>query len=661
MRKHAYALLASTVLMVAPAFGQGWNVDRMSESYQTWYGTNCLAKQGNCVYLRTNYGDLSIIDVSDPADPIEVARILDGYSISDIDVAGNYAYIALAYYGGTNYGGLMILDISNPSNPTIIAHVCPPRYGKYVCVAGDVAYLVYPLQPQGSAMCILDVTDPAHPEILGQCLLPANAGEPTALDSLLYIPMQNGGLWIYDISDPLIPVQIGSISFPEGYCYGVAVSEGIAYLPLTSTGLAILDVSISTHPILLAQMTFDSWTRVVAVLGDLAYAGTDRDGFFILDVSLPSNPVILGNFTGPAPYSILSDLAAEDSCVYSAWNEHHFRITDVSDSQNPVEISSYYASWYIADVAYRDNYAYLAAAGEGFLVNDVSDPTHPWQVSYLNDLGGVYDVMLHGNYAYLYTSPGLKIVDISDPAQPFMAATYDLPGVIRKFVGNLAYAGALPDLQILDMSSPLNPMPVGFYDLPQGTIGNFDTDGSFLYANAYFEGNGSSVDSLLVLNVSNPANPQFVALNGFGCGCLVLGEGYLYVAGSDNQFRVYDVSNPAQPVEVGHLNLPMYPCDIALEDNFVYLSTQGMLNSGPRIIDVSDPSNPVLTGYYNAPAAYTQKLSVNAGYAYFTEEGCFIIYDCRRSAQRPEPHYYAADSAHPHPRLRRQLRFLSFC
>jgi hypothetical protein len=618
MKKQGILTLTALLLFATPAFAQGWNVDLLSETYESWSSVMYIAKQGNYVYLGLEYNGLSIVDVSNPNSPREVALTLQDCDVCDIEVSGNYAYISIS-------GGLRILDITNPANPFEVAQLVPPLSGGYNCVSGNLLYVINSI-----GLNVLDVSNPTNPVLIGQYPFPTYASDPTAVGNYLYVPKWSGGLWILDVTDPANPSLAGSISGLWGNSYDLAVSGDVVYLPLTTSGLYSIDVSDPTNPTVLDHLSGVD-LDAVEVSGDLVYVGTSGYGMFIVNAAQPANLSMLGNYPGPGQNSALRNMVVSDSYVYGAWDSNHFRITDVSNPQNPTNLSSYYTDWNFVDIAWQDNYAFIVDYNHGLLVSDVSDPAHPWQVATLDNLGHTHNIALWGDYAYLPTDPsGTKIVNVADPTHPTLVGSLTPQLFIRKIVEGLAYSNTNLNLQILDLSQPLSPVQIGTYSLPGGGIDELDTDGRTLYAVANFIYDYSSLDSLLVLDVNDPANPQFLGLyplHGSGHK-LALGDGFLYVWGYDCGFRVFDVSDPTQPLQVGHLGTTLAPSKMLVSGSAVFLCCVGTVVSGPRIIDVSDPTNPVLSGSYMAPAYSNQKMAVHNNHAYVTEGEHFAIYDC---------------------------------
>src|SRR6476659_9569379 len=97
---------------------------------------------------------------------------------------------------------------------------------------------------------------------------------------------------------------------------------------------------------------------------------------------------------------------------------------------------------------------------------------------------------------------------------------------------------------------------------------------------------------------------------------IVVSSNKVYLAVSSGSLYIYDVSNPAHPVALGHTNVSHAPdCyGIALVGNAVHwVDSYG----GLFVCNVSDPANPVNVAHTNA-VPYTYGLAVSGNYAYLT-------------------------------------------
>ncbi|MDP8238447.1 MAG: choice-of-anchor D domain-containing protein [Candidatus Hatepunaea meridiana] len=82
-----------------------------------------------------------------------------------------------------------------------------------------------------------------------------------------------------------------------------------------------------------------------------------------------------------------------------------------------------------------------------------------------------------------------------------------------------------------------------------------------------------------------------------------------YVA--DNRLRIFDVSDPANPSEIGSTGSSTPEVDIV--GNYAYTASG---YSGLRIIDISDPNSPEEIGNYNPDGRNCESVTVNGSFAY---------------------------------------------
>ncbi len=109
------------------------------------------------------------------------------------------------------------------------------------------------------------------------------------------------------------------------------------------------------------------------------------------------------------------------------------------------------------------------------------------------------------------------------------------------------------------------------------------------------------------------------------------GSVYLAILGSDNGTSFIDISDPANPVEVGYITGPNSSWrDIKTYQNYAYIVTEGSgSGEGLQIVDLSDPLAPVLANTYTATFTTAHNLWIDepAGrlYAIGTSNGVRIL------------------------------------
>ncbi|MGB6032521.1 MAG: T9SS type A sorting domain-containing protein, partial [Bacteroidota bacterium] len=95
-----------------------------------------VAVSGMTAFVVTSDSGLSVVDVSDPANPYEVGFYDSLESPSDVAVSGCLLYVADGWSGG-----LRVLDVLNPAKPFEVGFHTTPRSASGVAVSGDYAFV----------------------------------------------------------------------------------------------------------------------------------------------------------------------------------------------------------------------------------------------------------------------------------------------------------------------------------------------------------------------------------------------------------------------------------------------------------------------------------------------------------------------------------------
>jgi hypothetical protein len=128
-------------------------------------------------------------------------------------------------------------------------------------------------------------------------------------------------------------------------------------------------------------------------------------------------------------------------------------------------------------------------------------------------------------------------------------------------------------------------------------------------------------DGLRIYDVANPASPINVGYvpdynEGFGDAIRVAVSGhYAYLANTQDGLRIYDVSNPAIPINVGYINNGGYTIGVAAAGKYAYVVNVIDYPSGLRIYDMSNPVAPINVGHASADGT-TSGVVVSGNYAY---------------------------------------------
>ena len=183
----------------------------------------------------------------------------------DVAMTGNYAYMA----SGTA-SGLRVLDLSNPTAPTEVGYVVNSDFcadvvmwmADRVMVSGNFAYVLY-----------FDGT----------------------FSAAYY------RLYVYNLSNPAAPQQMGYISLPD-HCTSLFVEGDYVYVTVAGlngfSGVKIIDVSNPMQPLEAGSFTTAGMPEEVYVANYKAYVAVNS-ALVVYDVSNPTSTQLLGSYTSP--------------------------------------------------------------------------------------------------------------------------------------------------------------------------------------------------------------------------------------------------------------------------------------------------------------------------------------------------------------------------
>lgn len=284
------------------------------------------------------------------------------------------------------------------------------------------------------------------------------------------------------------------------------------------------------------------------------------------------------------------------------------------------------------DLEIRGNYAYLLdskgfsdTGTSTFKTVDYSDPSQPRVVGEEDLPGNARALTLSGDYAYVADGyNGLSIVSLSSPAYPWLRGNVTFDGCTRDVAvsGDRAYVtnyinGAFDnDLVVVNIGTPSSPSVTTTLDLP-GTVGRIALYGNTAYI--------TSSQGLHIVDITDSSAPSLVdtydsSINDI-CFPQVWGS-YLiavdcdYYTG-DAVLRIYDISTPTNPGQIGHLSFSAtFIQDLFISGDTAYVLTEA---SGITAFDISDLSHPRLDYKMAVPGGYLEDLFVSGTTAWVSE------------------------------------------
>jgi len=556
---------------------------------------------GNYAYIG-NGSVLQILNVTDPALPVKVGECITESRVCDIVVSGNFAYIA-------NWSdGFKIIDVSDPAAPSISASIDFEGQCWRISVFGDYAYV----GNDTLGLRIIDISTPTSPTLVGT-FNPGgtiNIEYAQIINNLAYVATNQDGMYIVDISDPGSPVQIGytPTTYSAG-AYDICVVNNIAYYPEAQYGLCIIDVSYPYAPTEIGYFDTPGSVSHIEVIGNYGFVADRDSGLYIIDLTNPTAPVPVASLqTDDDAYS----LNIQNDILYLADRDAGFKMMDISDPTSPTLTGFYLTSGSQRDVYVSGNYAYVAENERGLSVIDITNPYAPQEIANLN-IEEALSVHGAGDYVYVINNEILIIVDVSDPYSPtqvgFWLGTFQTLYAFSNYV----YLGGFPDLSILDVSNPGSPTLIGTLDGLLGSpLGIYVAPGYVYLANRY--------GGLRIIDVSIPSSPTEVGYyeNFDYARSVYVNNNYAYVADRYiGLLKIINISDPYLPVEVASVSIQPLVNDVDGSENFVYTLSDW---AGVRVFDVSGPTNPRDVGFFNT-GGYDYNIYTDDSFIYVADGG----------------------------------------
>ena len=345
--------------------------------------------------------------------------------------------------------GLVVLDISDIYSPSIIKQDFSFINGeaKDIAVYGKYAYIA----DYDKGIKIYDVSNVKKSKYVKTVEATGSLQALFLEGKRLYAMLNKSGISIYDLSDPLAPRKIGSISSPtvrnglyvkmdmlftaEGNIvkvYNVADPENIKQISnITDSsevndGQTIKNIKISDKYLILSGYRTNS-------------SGIKAGFIKILDISAIEKPVFIKTFqdTGvgwvspvSSPYFDryylymgLTDIQgyeqAKTFTVFDIFDMRTMKIIGSADYED--NIGKKYTIG-VQDLEIYNNYALLACGEDGIKIFNIRDPKKPFYVTSVKTGGFASSIFVKSNYAYVADGEnGFFVLDIRNPNNPIIS------------------------------------------------------------------------------------------------------------------------------------------------------------------------------------------------------------------------------------------------
>jgi hypothetical protein len=628
-------ILSTTVVISSVAISSGTaQICLEYQNYIHWddaanfgiWGESVLL-QGDLAYCLV--GGLEILDISDPAEPVELSYMdLSGHPDMAV-IDGDLLYLACSNVNNT---GFTIVDVSDPHTPypvsttstsadAISVHDIPGQ-GKVVCIgyrSGTTNYLK-----------IYGVDDPLSPGLQSYVPLPGASSGIRRLahfGKLLYIchmyPMAGqDDILIYDISDPSSPTQVGGVNIADNSgVHDIEIAGDQLYLAnrLNNNDGQLLAYSLSAphSPVFTGSVNTSGGPFGLGVTGSVACMHSYKT-LSIIDISDPVNPILAGNLR--SPFDMLGMdadggrvVAVGEGFEMSGMGISPWLLTaDLSSGQFVTPVAHLDLAGVTSEMVVQGDLAYMLVSGSGLEIYDLTSPLSPQLLVTLPlDLGYTTDIRVEGERAFVMGVGGdITVVDINDPHAPLVLGAYDTTGNAKCLAvsGDLVWLGISEwddmwweyryHYVCVDLGDP--GAPVELYSSPSS---GYWIEGLEISGDHLCIAGGSSQD-LRIMDVSDPVFPVLVGslgLSGSPQAVYLEGE-MLFMAGGhntsvpQNKINIIDLSDLTSPVLMSEITTQSAVRNFAFDGQALYAASTG---NGLEVFDLLDPENPGHVGCYS--------------------------------------------------------------
>lgn len=332
---------------------------------------------------------------------IETVKHID-HPVHALAVADHYAYLA------DGYNGLRILDISEPTQPVEVGFYDKWGGAWNIAVVDNYAYVIF-----------------------GTC---------NKEWGVLYLGRKSNGcqtdLYVLDISNSVAPVETNFYKIPEDppsmndRWPKIITSDNYAYLIDGMGRLHILDISNPASPTKINR----SGQKIEDIALNNSYVyllspsnmriGQGEIGFTHdshLDILDSTSLSLIGVYQLPAETPTLGEVLIAGDRAYISWGvpclpdctTKSWLAVDISNPTTPLDTGEIFSKGpiHLQDVAHTRQYVYVADGKAGLRILDISDPANPTEVDSFGAPGLALDVAVLDGYIYLANgSSGLYIL-----------------------------------------------------------------------------------------------------------------------------------------------------------------------------------------------------------------------------------------------------------
>ncbi len=588
---------------------------------------------GNYAFLVGKVG-IWVFDVTDPGNPVQISYV-ETIGAMYADFQYPYCY-GIRYSSSSSENQLDMVDFSDPYNPMVHADLVyyTDSVGPAICMDEQYLYIQHEAAPDHEIQIFDYASNPTSPTLvtdIDTTLAPRVMAVTEIPTYGKYLVV--GGyleLWAYSIENLGSILEVPPYSFTGSTAVTrIACNDETIYvihrtgtwdhflytMQLDSFGTSLvyydnIDLTFAAYSILLDE--------------PYLYLGED-DGLSVFDVSIPTAPVIDNSYEMIA-FGASLDLSGDTLCVIPGRSGLEF--FNVADPTSPVHYPNLLVCNKPYDMAVNGNYLFTtdrATNNGAVLTLDISDPANTFVAASFTPPGEPDFIDADGTNLLITYYDGVQkwmLLDTSDPLNLSEITIQVAPDPINsiKLTADAVYIGtSFPEVHVFDYSviPPVNTVGIMLADDPQELTTGLD----HLYV--------TTTSGIEILSLTDPLSPGYEGTYtpfDYQYFSEVAGD-YLYIAG-DSTLEVASLADPSNPVFEGSLEVTtIYDLtELAIDGQYVFVTGYETPIYAIQRLPVDAPS---FSCYIHELEDYScEKLIAHEGFLYeMNEYGGVQIYD----------------------------------
>jgi hypothetical protein len=238
------------------------------------------------------------------------------------------------------------------------------------------------------------------------------------------------GILIFDIQNPMKPKQIAYILSPDNnFVSRPEIKNNILVIP-GSKFLSMIDISNPSSPREISRV--DTITgNAITFHENYAYISDFKDSIQVLDFTSIEQPVVVNTWN--SQISVIKMLADNNNLILCAHDGIH--VIDISSPSSLKEKSYFTYPGYsprlfsieaFTDIAISGQYIYISKIN-GMQISSISDPVNPQKLAEIKFDNNFGRIIVKRNFAYVLGDRSIFVIDISNPGNPRISDSINLP------------------------------------------------------------------------------------------------------------------------------------------------------------------------------------------------------------------------------------------